>query len=71
MTPDNNRASFLAATKAVLWSFLGIRRRKEYEEDVRLSPVHVIVAGLIGGALFVIGVIVLVKLILANQGAAT
>ena len=46
--------------KAVAWSFFGVRRSSEYERDVnQLNPVHVIVAGVIGAAVFV-GVLVLV-----------
>ena len=40
--------------KAVAWSFAGIRGRGAYEQDIKhLSPVHVIVAGLVGVFLFV------------------
>lgn len=45
--------------KAVLWSFFGVRKRADYESDAAsLNPVHVIVAGLIGVAIF-IGLIML------------
>jgi Protein of unknown function (DUF2970) len=51
--------SFGQTAKAVAWSFFGIRRRAGYEQDVqKLNPVHVVVAGIIGAALF-IGVLVL------------
>ncbi len=54
------KASFGATMKAVCWSFLGIRKRSDYEKDsASLNPVHVILAGLIGAAIF-IGVLVLV-----------
>lgn len=40
--------------KAVFWSFFGVRKRKDYESDAaNLNPIHVIVAGLIGVAIFV------------------
>lgn len=55
---------------AIFWSFLGVRKRRDYERDtVSISLKQVIVAGVIGGVLFVFGVIALVKLILANAGA--
>ena len=51
--------SFWRTVKTVAWSFLGIRRGKDYHHDVsQLNPVHVIVAGLIGAALFV-GILVM------------
>ena len=40
--------------KAVAWSFFGVRKSAEYEKDVsQLNPVHVVIAGVIGAALFV------------------
>ncbi len=53
------KASFLATMKAVFWSFFGVRKRSDYERDAaNLNPVHVIIAGLIGAAIF-IGLIML------------
>ena len=57
--PHLRKASFLATMKAVFWSFFGVRKRKDYENDAaNLNPVHVIIAGLIGVAIF-IGLIML------------
>ena len=57
--PHLRKASFLATMKAVFWSFFGVRKRKDYESDAAsLNPVHVIIAGLIGVAIF-IGLIML------------
>jgi hypothetical protein len=43
------------AFKAVFWSFLGVRRRADYESDTqRLKPQHVIAAGLASAAAFVL-----------------
>lgn len=51
----------------VMASFLGIRRRRDYESDAAsLSLRQVVVAGIIGGVVFVIGVVVLVKVVLAS-----
>ena len=51
--PHQRKASFLATMKAVFWSFFGVRKRRDYESDAaNLNPVHVIIAGLIGAALF-------------------
>ncbi|MCC2971475.1 DUF2970 domain-containing protein [Massilia sp. IC2-476] len=60
-------ASFLATMKAVFWSFFGVRKRRDYEQDAaNLNPVHVIIAGLIGAAIF-IGVLVLVVRFAVSQ----
>ena len=62
-----SKASPLTVAKAVFWSFLGIRRKKDSEADsVRLTPVQVIVAGLVGAALLVTGLILLVKFIVSR-----
>jgi hypothetical protein len=46
--------NFGRAALAVLWSFFGVRRRRDYDADARqLTPAQVILAGLIGGAVFV------------------
>ncbi len=50
--------------KAVLWSFLGIRRRKDFQDDVaQLKPLHLMVAGVVLTFVFVIGLMVLVNVV--------
>ena len=54
----------LDAFKAVFWSFFGVRRRADYEKDTQsLKPQHVIAAGLVSAAVFVLLLFGLVKLI--------
>ena len=54
----------LDAFKAVFWSFLGVRKRSDYEKDTQqLKPQHVIAAGLVSAAVFVLLLFGLVKLI--------
>ena len=61
------KASFGATMKAVFWSFFGVRKGRDYERDAaNLNPVHVILAGLIGVAIF-IGVLVLLVRIAVAQ----
>ncbi len=65
------KGSFLQTLRAVAWSFLGIRRGAGYEQDVqKLNPLHVIVAGVIGAALFVTLLVVLVRWVVSS-GVAT
>jgi hypothetical protein len=57
--------------QAVAWSFFGVRKRAEYEKDLaQLNPLHVIVAGLVAAALFVLGLIVLVRWVVGSGVAA-
>jgi hypothetical protein len=52
------------AAKAVFWSFFGVRKKTHYEQDaVHLTPVQVIVFGLIGAALFVLTLLGVVWLV--------
>ena len=47
--------------KTVLWSFIGIRKKSEYEEDLgKANPFHIIAVALVAVALFVGGLIALV-----------
>jgi hypothetical protein len=57
-------ASVLTVAKAVLWSFLGIRRRTDMQSDVvRITPLQVAVMGLIGAALFVVALVLFVNFV--------
>ncbi|MDE2429339.1 MAG: DUF2970 domain-containing protein [Burkholderiales bacterium] len=61
------KASFFATLKAVFWSFLGIRKRNDYEKDAaQLNPVHVIIAGIIGALLFIATLVTIVKHVVAK-----
>ncbi|AKU13600.1 hypothetical protein AzCIB_3707 [Azoarcus sp. CIB] len=61
------RAGFLATLRAVLWSFIGIRRRHDYEHDTRsLDPRAVVVAGLLAGLAFVLTLVAVVRLIVGG-----
>ncbi|MDQ2821388.1 MAG: DUF2970 domain-containing protein [Pseudomonadota bacterium] len=58
--PPERKASFGASLKAVFWSFFGVRKGRDHARDMStLNPVHVIIAALIGVAIF-IGVLVMV-----------
>ena len=61
------KASPLQVAKAVFWSFLGIRKRRDYETDsVELKPQQVIIAGLIGAAVLVASLILLVRFVIGR-----
>lgn len=61
-TAHRRRAGFGQTAKAVFWSFFGVRKKSDYEEDAaQLNPVHVVVAGLIGAIIFALVLIVIVK----------
>ena len=67
MDTPQQKASPLTVAKAVFWSFLGIRRNKDYEADsLRLTPAQVIFAGLIGAALLITSLVLLVRFIVGR-----
>ena len=61
VTPAHKRkGSIFSTVKAVLWSFVGLRSRGGYEQDVaQLNPVHIIIVGLVGVFVFVGSLILL------------
>jgi hypothetical protein len=60
-------ASPWQTARAVAWSFFGIRRSAGYEDDAqRLNPVHVVVAGVVGAALFIALLVGLVRWVVGS-----
>jgi hypothetical protein len=63
----NRKVSLMRSIKAVAWSFLGIRKSSEFQEDIdKITPLHVLGVGLVAVFLFVISLIVLVNLVVAK-----
>lgn len=61
------RGSFLQTLRAVAWSFFGIRRSDGLAHDVqKLNPVHLLLAGLLGAALFVVALVLLVQWVIGS-----
>lgn len=52
--------SIFRTVKAVMWSFVGLRARGDYEQDVaQLNPLHIVVVGLVCVFVFVGSLILL------------
>jgi Protein of unknown function (DUF2970) len=65
------KGSFLQTMGAVAWSFFGVRKSRDHEQDVaRLNPLHLVIAGIIGALLFIGVLVLLVNWIIAS-GVAT
>ena len=65
------KGSLLQTMGAVAWSFFGVRRSVDQAQDVaRLNPVHVIIAGIAGAALFVLALVLLVQWVVGSGVAA-
>lgn len=62
----SSKPSFLYSLKAVLWSFVGLRRKSDFDKDgVKLNPLHVIAAGVLAVALFIGILVTIVKLVVS------
>ena len=60
-------ASLWRSMRMVAWSFLGIRKGSESQEDMaRVNPFHIILVGISGAALFVVGLVILVNWVVAK-----
>nr|WP_315464783.1 DUF2970 domain-containing protein [uncultured Rhodoferax sp.] len=56
------KASWVHSVKLVAWSFLGIRSKQGYQDDLaKVNPLHVVLVGIVGALLLVIGLISLAK----------
>lgn len=67
-TPLHKRkGSIFRTVKAVMWSFVGLRARGDYEQDIaQLNPVHIVIVGLAGVGIFVGSLIMLVTWVVGN-----
>ncbi|MCC6922052.1 MAG: DUF2970 domain-containing protein [Nitrosomonas sp.] len=66
MSGDHNKpsASVIQVVKAVLAAFIGIRKKSDLESDAaNIKPSQVIIGGLMGGVLFVVTILLVVKII--------
>lgn len=61
--PSGERpSSWLRTTQAVLWSFVGLRKNSDYQQDIeKLNPFHIIGVAIGAALLFVLGLIALVN----------
>jgi Protein of unknown function (DUF2970) len=60
-------SNFFSTVKAVLWSFVGIRKNSEYQKDLqKLNPVHVVITAIVVVIFMIGGLIGLVKFVVAK-----
>ena len=61
------KGSFLQTLKAVAWSFFGVRKSSDYEKDVtQLNPIHVVIAGIVAAAVFVVALVFVVRWVVGS-----
>ena len=60
-------SAFLGTLKAVLWSFVGIRKNSEYQKDLqKLNPVHIVITAIALVMLMIGGLIGLVNFVVSK-----
>lgn len=60
--------SWWETVRAVLWSFLGLRRRADFERDVqRLNPIAVMATAVVLTVLFVVMLMLIVRWVVASS----
>jgi hypothetical protein len=61
------KSSFMQSMKAVMWGFLGVRKKSGLQEDVAsLSFVHIIIAGVLGALIFMGTLLLIVKVVVSH-----
>ena len=61
------KSSFLKSMKAVLWAFLGVRKKAGLQDDVAsISFVHIIIAGVFGALVFMAILLLIVKAVVSH-----
>lgn len=61
------KGSVIRTVQAVLWSFFGVRKNTDYQQDIeKLNPFHILGVGLAAVFLFVLGLIALVNWVVVS-----
>lgn len=55
------KSSWLRTIKMVAWSFIGLRKGSEFEQDIKMNPLHIMAVGIVGAILFVLALVALVN----------
>jgi hypothetical protein len=58
---------FLISMRAVMWGFLGVRKRSGQDADMAsISFVHIVLAGVLGAVIFMTILLLIVKAVVSN-----
>lgn len=64
---SQRKLNFFQTLKAISWAMFGVRKGAGYQEDMsKLNPVHLVIAGLLCGVLFVAGLVMVVRFAIAS-----
>ena len=63
----NSLLMFLISMRAVMWGFLGVRKREGQDADMAsVSFVHIALAGILGAVIFMAILLMIVKAVVSN-----
>ena len=61
------KLNFFQTLKAIAWAMFGVRKGSGYQEYMaKLNPVHLVIAGLLFGVIFVTSLVTIVGWVLAS-----
>ncbi len=61
------KSSFIQSMIAVMWAFLGVRKKSGLQEDIAsLSFIHIIIAGVLGALIFMGILLLIVKAVVSH-----
>lgn len=64
---SQRKLNFFQTLKAIAWAMFGVRKGSGYQEDMaKLNPVHLVIAGLLFGVIFVVGLVMIVRLVISS-----
>ena len=43
---EQPKSSLLRTIKMVAWSFIGLRKGSEFEQDIKMNPLHIVAVGI-------------------------
>ena len=68
-TAAGEPASLLQVASAVFWSFFGVRKGRHMVQDLAsIKPLHVVIVGVVAGAIFVLALLAIVRVIIRYAG---
>ena len=67
MVAENKKGTkILQIAKAVIFAFMGIRKKSDLEQDAAtLKPAELIIGGIIGAIIFVVSIIMIVRMVVS------
>ncbi len=64
---SQRKLNFFQTMKAIACAMFGVRKGSGYQEDIsKLNPVHLVVAGVVCGVIFVTGLVFVARLAISS-----